>query len=117
MARGLALREAWGDDRDDLRDAFYVANRDPERSLALEGIRAVGLVLAGQPIDSLRIGAGVMRTTSNMSLLAADVGLAEALAHSEIGDRDRAAAELGRDRRHPGRGDLVLLGAGGTGAR
>ena len=38
VARGLALREAWGDGRDDLRDAFDAANRDPERSLALEGI-------------------------------------------------------------------------------
>ena len=51
-------------------------------------------MLAGEPIDSLRTAAGVTRTSTGMSLLAADVGFAEALAHSEIGDRDRAAVEL-----------------------
>ena len=80
VAHGLALEERWSDSgpRSSRRGRAAVAN-DPERRLAHEGARAVGLALAGHPLDSLRVAAGVRRV--------ADVG------------RDADAAHRARHRR------------------
>jgi LuxR family maltose regulon positive regulatory protein len=96
VARDLALSERWDDEGDDVRHAVLELGRDPERRLAFEGTRAVGLALAGRPVDALRIAAGVRRAAAvtDMTILRAELELAEALAHRELGDRTRAWAEL-----------------------
>ena len=50
--------------------------------------------MAGHPIDALRIAAGIRPAASTMSILRVELGLAEALARLEIGDRPRARTEL-----------------------
>jgi LuxR family maltose regulon positive regulatory protein len=96
VARELALSERWFDEGDDVHHAMLELGRDPERRLALEGTRAVGLALAGRPVDALRVAAGVRHAAavSEMTILRAELELAEALAHRELGDRSRAHTEL-----------------------
>ena len=71
-------------------------SRDPERRLALEGTRALGNALAGRPVDALRVAAGIRHaaTVSNLVVLRAELALAEAIAHRELGDRSPALTEL-----------------------
>jgi ATP/maltotriose-dependent transcriptional regulator MalT len=96
VACDLALSERWDDEGDDVRHAVLELGRDAERRLAFEGTRAVGLAVAGRPVDALRIAAGVRRAAavSDMTILRAELELAEALAHRELGDRSRAWAGL-----------------------
>jgi LuxR family maltose regulon positive regulatory protein len=96
VARELALSERWDDEGDDVHHAVHELGRDPERRLAFEGTRAVGLAMAGRPVDALRVAAGVRRAAavSEMTILRAELELAEALAHRELGDRSRAQTDL-----------------------
>src|SRR5262249_48649547 len=91
VARGLALSEAWDDVGADGPDVRRSLALNPERQVAFEGTRALGLVLAGHPVDALRVAAGVRRTADvgNMTILRAEIALAEALARRELGDRER----------------------------
>jgi DNA-binding CsgD family transcriptional regulator len=97
IAREIALSERWAETCDDVRIAELALSRDPERRLALEGTRALGEVLAGRPVDALRVAAGIRRAAaaSNLGVLRAELSLAEAIAHRELGDRSRALSELG----------------------
>ena len=96
IARGIALSERWAESCDDVRNADLALSRDPERRLALEGTRALGDALAGRPVDALRVAAGIRHaaTVSNLVVLRAELALAEAIAHRELGDRSRALTEL-----------------------
>ena len=96
IARELALSERWDDASDEVRQAEVALSRDPERRLAFEGTRALGEALAGRPLDALRVAAGVRRAAqvADMTILRAELAVAEALAHRELGDRSRAMAEL-----------------------
>ena len=96
VAWELALSERWDDTSADVRHAELALSRDPERRLAFEGTRALGHALSGRPLDALRIAAGVRRRAevSQLSTLRAELRLAEALAHRELGDRARARREL-----------------------
>jgi LuxR family maltose regulon positive regulatory protein len=96
IARGIAMSERWSESCDDVRDAELALGRDPERRLVLEGTRALGYALAGMPVDALRLAAGIRHaaTVSNLVILRAELGLAEAIAHRELGDRSRALTEL-----------------------
>lgn len=98
VARGIALAEQWDDAADDVQEARVSVGRDPDRWIAFEATRAIGLALAGRPVDALRVSAGVRRTADvgNRTLLRAELAVAEALAHRELGDRERAEAELVR---------------------
>jgi LuxR family maltose regulon positive regulatory protein len=93
---GVALEERWSD-RDDVVGAgrAAVAN-DPDRRLAHEGARAVGLALAGQPLDALRIAAGVRRVaeSAEMRTLRTELDIADAIAARELGDREAALPAL-----------------------
>ena len=93
-ARGVALSERWDDDDELVTDATIAMSRDPGRGLSLEGIRAMGYALAGRPVDALRVAAGIRHAASAMSILRSDLNIAEAMARREIGDRERAIAEL-----------------------
>ena len=96
IARELAYSERWDDASDEVRQVEVALSRDPERRLAFEGTRALGQVLAGRPLDALRVAAGVRRAAlvAGMTILRTELAVAEALAHRELGDRSRALAEL-----------------------
>ena len=96
IARELAYSERWDDTSDEVRQVEVALSRDPERRLSFEGTRALGQVLAGRPLDALRVAAGVRRAAqvADMTILRTELAVAEALAHRELGDRSRALAEL-----------------------
>jgi ATP/maltotriose-dependent transcriptional regulator MalT len=96
VARDAALSECWDDSGDDVRDAKLALSRDPKRQLTFEGTRAMGHALSGRPVDALQVAAGVRHaaTVSNMTILRGELAIAEAIAHRELGDRERALAEL-----------------------
>jgi LuxR family maltose regulon positive regulatory protein len=96
VGREIALSESWEDSGADVRDVRLSLSRDPERRLTLEGTRALGEALAGRPADALRIAAGVRHSAevTSMTILRAELSIAEAIAHRELGDRPRADSEL-----------------------
>lgn len=96
LAREVALDERWDDDSGQLEQIRLELGADPERRLRYEGIHALGEVLAGRPVDALRIAAGVRDVVAvgSMTILSAELGIAEAIAHRELGDRARAVTEL-----------------------
>ncbi|WP_421741606.1 LuxR C-terminal-related transcriptional regulator [Cellulomonas sp.] len=96
LAREAALSERWDDDSGQLEQVRLELGTDPERRLRYEGIHALGEALAGRPLDALRIAAGVRDVVAvgSMTILSAELGIAEALAHRELGDRARALTEL-----------------------
>lgn len=96
VAHGLALTECWDDDGPEVLGARLGAAADPDRRTAFEGPRAIGLALAGQPLDALRAAAGVRRVAraGGMQTLRTELSLADALVAVEIGDREQARAEL-----------------------
>ena len=96
VAHALALDERWDDEGAAVGDARTGAGSDSERRIAFEGTRAIGLALAGQPLDALRTAAGVRKLagTARLQSLLTELSLADALVAHEIGDRERARAEL-----------------------
>jgi LuxR family maltose regulon positive regulatory protein len=96
VAREVALSERWSDTGDEVHEAELALSRDPERSLAFEGTRALGEALAGRPVDALRVVAGVREVAevANMTILRYESRLAEALAQHELGDRAAALPVL-----------------------
>ena len=96
VAREVALSERWDDTCDEVQQAGLAVGRAPGRRLAFEGTRALGHALAGRPVDALQVAAGISRaaSVSNMTVLRAEVAIAEAVAHREVGDRPRALIEL-----------------------
>ncbi|GAB3787639.1 LuxR C-terminal-related transcriptional regulator [Nocardioides ungokensis] len=96
IARGHALSESWNELGPDIDELRRSSTLDPERHVAFEGTRALGLALAGQPVDALRVAAGVRRTADvgNLTILRAELAIAEAVALRELGDRPRADEAL-----------------------
>jgi LuxR family maltose regulon positive regulatory protein len=96
VAREIALSERWDDTSDEVLEVRRSLAHDPHRRLAFEGTRALGTALAGWPIDALRVAAGVRHASASAEMLGlrTELGIAEAIAHRELGDRARAAAEL-----------------------
>ena len=96
VARDVALSERWDDASDEVKEASLALGRDPGRRLSFEGTRALGHALAGRPIDAIQVAAGVRRAASvaNMTVLRAEIAIAEAVAHREVGDWPRAFVEL-----------------------
>ncbi len=96
VARDVALSERWDENAGEVRQAERALGRDPERRLTFEGTRALGEALAGHPVDALRVAASVRGAAevTNMTILRLEIGVAEAIAHREIGDRSRAVREL-----------------------
>ena len=119
VAREIALSESWDDASDDVRQTEAALSRDPERRLAFEGTRALGEALAGRPLDAVRVAAGVRRVAqvADMTIMRAELAIAEALAHRELGDRTRAMAELAELADGPGRVDALLPHPGHVRAR
>ena len=96
IARETALCERWDDDSEEVRENRLALGRDPKRRLAFEGTRALGEALAGRPVDALRVASGVRHavSVSEMSILRAELYLAEAIALREVGDHVRAIEKL-----------------------
>jgi LuxR family maltose regulon positive regulatory protein len=96
VAGDLALSERWDEASDEVLETGLSLKRDPQRRIAFEGTRALGLALAGRPVDALRVAGGVRHTADvgNMTILRAELAAAEALAYRELGDRPRAVTEL-----------------------
>ncbi|HEY7042649.1 MAG TPA: LuxR C-terminal-related transcriptional regulator [Nocardioidaceae bacterium] len=96
VARDIALSERWHDAADEVREVRTALSVDPERRLAFEGTRAVGLAMAGQPLDAVRAAAGVRSSAevAHLAILRGELAIADALTHRELGDRQRARAEL-----------------------
>ena len=59
-------------------------------------MRALGIALAGRPVEVLRLAAGVRRAAdvTHRANLLADLSIAEGIAAREVGDRERAVHEL-----------------------
>ena len=96
VARDVALSERWDETGDDVRQAELALGVDPERRLTLEGTRALGLALAGRPVDALRVAAAIRRAVSvgEAATPRLELGVAEAIARREMGDRSRPLGEL-----------------------
>jgi LuxR family maltose regulon positive regulatory protein len=95
-ARELALAERWDDAGGEVRQMDFSLSADPRRRLELEGVRALGIALAGRPVEVLRLAAGVRRAAdvTHRANLLADLSIAEGIAAREVGDRERAVHEL-----------------------
>ena len=96
VAHGVALDERWQDRSPDVVRARVGVGADAARRTAFEGTRAVGLALAGEPLEAFRVAAGVHQAAEAAEAggLRTEVALAEALASLELGDTDRARGEL-----------------------
>lgn len=96
IALEIALSERWVDHDDGVRAARLATSRDLDRYVAFEGTRALGEALSGQPVQALRVAAGVRQAAavSDRVIPGSELSIAEAVAHREIGDRSRAVVEL-----------------------
>lgn len=134
VARGIALSESWDDLGTEVGEVRRTLALDAESQVAYQGTRALGLALAGHPVDAVRVAAGVRRVAdvTNMTILRAEVALAEALARRELGDEEwahreldqltltdagpatyaRALARMGLIEQHLGRGDVERARSG-----
>lgn len=98
VARAIALSERWDDGADEVRELNVVLRRDRTRTLVLEATRALGLALAGCPVDALRVAGGVRTSTTlaNLTVSSVELDCAEVIARRELGDAPDAAADLER---------------------
>ena len=96
LARDVALSERWSDTAAEVQELLGAVTPDPGRRIAYEGTRAVGQALAGRPIEALNIVAGIrtMAAVAEMTILRAELDVAEALARREIGDHQRALLRI-----------------------
>ena len=96
LARAVALQEAWTESEAVLAEARAAVSADGGRRLAHETARAVGLALAGQPVDAVRVAGGVRTAveTAGLAALSLELDLAEAVAARELGDREAAERSL-----------------------
>jgi LuxR family maltose regulon positive regulatory protein len=96
LAEEIALDERWSDRSAEVAEVRFALGHDASRRTAFEGTRAVGLALAGEPLEAVRVAAGVRRAAEEAEArgLGLEVSLAEALAARELGDPDRARAGL-----------------------
>jgi LuxR family maltose regulon positive regulatory protein len=92
VAKIIALDERWQDGGPEVGQVQLGVSRDPRRAIALEGTRAIGLALAGHPLDAVEASAGIRQTahTEDMCSLRTQLSLAEAIATRELGDREHA---------------------------
>ena len=96
VTREVALSESWDETLEDVRQADLALKRDSRGRVAFEATHALGLALAGQAVDALRVSGGVHYAVegADMSIPRVEIRAAEALAHLELGDRARALDEL-----------------------
>ncbi len=98
IARTKALDEQWSESSDEIRHLTVVLRRDADRTIVLEATRALGLALAGRPVDALRVAAGIRRSAgmSDLVFSQAELDLTDVLARHELGDAPDALESLQR---------------------
>jgi LuxR family transcriptional regulator, maltose regulon positive regulatory protein len=91
-----ALAERWDDAAPTVARARAASSNGVESRWSFEGTRAIGLALAGHPLDAQRVAAGARQVagTGRHATLSAELALADALVAREIGDRPGAEAAL-----------------------
>ena len=96
VAHSVAANEAWSDDDPLVEEARAAVAGHSDRRLAHECARAVGLALAGHPLDAVRVAAGVrpLVEAAAMATLRVVLDLADAVAARELGDWGAAATGL-----------------------
>jgi len=92
VAHGIALDERWLEGGVEVEGVRHGVSNDAQRSIALEGTRAVALALAGYPLDAVRVAAGVRQLADDgdLSTLRSELALADAVAIRELGDHEQA---------------------------
>ncbi len=99
VAQSVAFGERW-DDAAPLVDAARTAlSNAVDARWAFEGARAVGLSLAGDPVEAQRVVAAARQAvagTLHHTTLQAELVLADLIAAAEVGDRQQAHAGLAR---------------------
>jgi LuxR family maltose regulon positive regulatory protein len=95
VTHGVALDERWGGG-DGIVGGRAAVAPDAYTGLPHEAARAVGLALAGHPLDSLRVAAGVRRLAehTHMRTLRTELQVAEAIVARELGDSESAELAL-----------------------
>lgn len=98
VAHAVALDERWLDSGPEVGRIGRAVSTDPRRARALEGTRALGLALAGHPLDALRTAraARPVAEAGGGGTTAVEIALAEAVAARELGERDPAREQLER---------------------
>jgi LuxR family transcriptional regulator, maltose regulon positive regulatory protein len=96
VARGIALDERWLDSGLEVGQVSRGISNDSRRAAALDGTRALGLALAGHPLEAMRTTAAVRPAADagGPATLRAELALADALALRELGDRELARQQL-----------------------
>ena len=96
LVHAVAADEAWSDGDDLVESARRAVTGDGDGRLAQETARALGLALAGHPLDAIRVAAGVRPVVEGAGLAThlGTLDLAEAVAARELGDRDTAEVAL-----------------------
>ncbi|GHH66786.1 LuxR C-terminal-related transcriptional regulator [Promicromonospora soli] len=98
LARDIALTERWDDAGPEVREVARTLSTVPERRIAFEATRALGVALAGRPVEALRLVYGTRRASeaANMTMARTELMAAEALANREIGEQSAALPVLSR---------------------
>lgn len=98
VARGIALDERWLDSGLEVGEVSRGVSNDSRRTAALDGTRALGLALAGHPLEAMRTTAAVrpVADAGDLVTLRAELALADAVALRELGERELARQELER---------------------
>lgn len=96
VTHSIAFAERWDDTAPSVVEARAASCNDVEGRWTFEGTRAVGLALAGRPLDAQRVAVGAHQVADSgrHATLRAELTLADALVAREIGDRPRAQAGL-----------------------
>lgn len=92
VGHGIALDERWSEDEPEVARVTLGVSNDAQRAVALEGTRALGLALAGHPVDAVRKVAAVRHAVDEAGITRVrnQLVLAEAVATRELGDRPQA---------------------------
>jgi LuxR family maltose regulon positive regulatory protein len=96
IACGLALDERWDDRQPIVGQAWAASRRDPAARRIFESTRAVGLALAGHPLEASRVADGVRGVAGSRldETLRVELALADAIVERELDHRDAAVAIL-----------------------
>jgi LuxR family maltose regulon positive regulatory protein len=96
VSGGIALDERWDDQARAVGDARAASLSEPSGRSFFEGARAVGLALAGRPLEASRVAdeAREAAGTRRHETFRIELALADALVARELDDRDAARSLL-----------------------
>jgi LuxR family maltose regulon positive regulatory protein len=96
VSSGVALDEQWYDHQADVVRARAASVNDDSSRWCFEGTRAIGLALAGRPLESLRVADGARRVADDglHESLRLRLALADAIVARELDRREAACTAL-----------------------